>query len=166
MLVRLARRDDAEAIERIRVRGWQAGYRHVYSEAEVDRLEVDWSRWEKRLDRPPAGWAIFVAEGRGRLLGFVAVGPSRDEGGVGEIYAIYVDPDDWRRGTGRALIERAEERLAEDDAEVTLWVLEENPRARTFYEAAGWHADGGRQSVERLGAAPPELRYRKRLRMT
>ena len=60
--------------------------------SELDRLEVDWSRWEKRIERPPAGWAIFVAEGRGRLLGFVALGPSRDEHGVGEIYAIYVDP--------------------------------------------------------------------------
>ena len=101
--------------------------------------------------------------GAGRTLGFVSVGPSRDEHGVGELYAIYVDPDEWSRGAGRALIVRAEERLAEEYAEATLWVLEDNPRARRFYESAGWHPDGGRQTVERLGVSPPEVRYRKRL---
>ena len=85
------------------------------------------------------------------MLGFASLGPSRDEHGVGELYAIYVDPDEWSRGAGRALIERAEERLAEEYAEATLWVLEDNPRARRFYEAAGWQPDGARQSVERLG---------------
>ena len=105
-----------------------------------------------------------MAEARGRVLGFASIGPSRDEHGVGELYAIYVDPDEWSQGAGRALIERAEECLAEEFAEATLWVLEDNPRARRFYEAAGWLPDGARQSVERLGVSPPELRYRKRLR--
>ena len=99
-----------------------------------------------------------------RTLGFASTGPSRDEPGVGELYAIYVDPDEWSRGAGRALIARAEERLAEEYAEATLWVLEDNPRARRFYEAAGWRTDGARQAVERLGVSPPEIRYRKRLR--
>jgi GNAT superfamily N-acetyltransferase len=164
MLVRPASPTDAEAIERIRVRGWQAGYRHVFPTAELDALELDWSRWTSRIRNPPAGWSTFVAEARGRTLGFASVGPSRDEPDVGELYAIYVDPDEWSRGAGRALIARAEERLAEEYAVATLWVLEDNPRARRFYEAAGWRTDGGRQSVERLGVSPPELRYRKRLR--
>ena len=164
MLVRLATRADAESIEWIRVRGWQVGYRHVFPAAELDRLDLDWSRWERRLERPPAGWTTLVAEGHGRTLGFVSVGPSRDEAGVGEVYAVYVDPDDWRRGAGRALLERGEERLAEEYGEATLWVLEDNPRARGFYEAVGWRVDGGRQTVERLGVSPPEVRYRKRLR--
>jgi ribosomal protein S18 acetylase RimI-like enzyme len=164
MVVRAARRDDAESIERIRIRGWQVGYRHLYPPGKLDGLELDWSRWRRRIEHPPAGWTILVAEGRGRVLGFLATGPSRDEPGVGELYAIYVDPDEWRRGAGRALIEHGERRLAEEYAEATLWVLEENPRARRFYEAAGWQADGGRQVVERLGVSPPEVRYRKRFR--
>jgi GNAT superfamily N-acetyltransferase len=163
MLVRPARPADAESIERIRVRGWQVGYRHLYPPDELEALEVDWSRWRQRIERPPAGWATFVAEAHGRTVGFVSVGPSRDETAVGEVYAIYVDPEEWSRGAGRALIARAEERLAEDYAVATLWVLEGNPRARRFYEAAGWQVDGARQVVERLGASPAEVRYRKRL---
>lgn len=163
MVVRAATRADAEAIERIRVRGWQIGYRHLYPPEELDRLELDWSHWRRRIERPPAGWTTLVAEGRGRILGFVSIGPSRDKPEVGEVYAIYVDPDEWCRGAGRALLERAEERLAEAYREAMLWVLEDNPRARRFYEAAGWRTDGGRQAVQRLGVTPPEVRYRKRL---
>jgi GNAT superfamily N-acetyltransferase len=163
MEVRAARASDAEAIERIRIRGWQLGYRHVFPPEQLDLLALDWSRWERRIERPTAGWATYVVEGRGRTLGFASIGPSRDEQGVGELYAIYVDPDEWSRGAGRALIARAEERLAEEYAEATLWVLEDNPRARRFYEAAGWRRDGARQSIERLGVSPPEVRYRKRL---
>jgi GNAT superfamily N-acetyltransferase len=164
MLVRPAIPADAEAIERIRVRGWQVGYRHVFPASELDALELDAQRWARRIERPPPGWATFVAEARGRTVGFVSIGPSRDEHGVGELYAIYVEPDEWTRGCGRALIARAEERLAEEYAQATLWVLEDNPRARRFYEAAGWQMDGARQKVERLGVSPPEVRYRKRLR--
>ena len=163
MVVRTATPDDAEAIERIRVRGWQVGYRHLYPPELLDALELDWARWARRIERPPSGWATFVAEAHGRTVGFASLGPSRDEHGVGELYAIYVDPDEWSRGAGRALIARAESRLAEQYGQATLWVLEDNARARRFYEAAGWRADGARQRIERLGVSPPEVRYRKRL---
>jgi hypothetical protein len=42
-------------------------------------------------------------------------------------------------------------------------VLEENPRARRFYEEAGWQADGSRKAEERWGVRAPEVRYRKEL---
>src|SRR4051794_35978623 len=126
-------------------------------------MPVDASRWERRLARPPAGWSTFVAEEGGRVAGFASVGPSRNERGIGELYAIYVDPEAWSTGVGRALILRAEERLADDYDEATLWVLEDNPRARSFYEAAGWRPDGTRKVEHRWGVEAPEVRYRKRL---
>jgi GNAT superfamily N-acetyltransferase len=161
--VRTASARDAERVERIRVRGWQVAYRHVLPPHELDAMPVDTSRWERRLARPPAGWSTFVAEENGRVVGFASVGPSRDEGGIGELYAIYVDPEAWSTGIGRVLIGRAEERLADDYTEATLWVLEENARARRFYEAAGWRRDGARKVEVRWGVEAPEVRYRKRL---
>jgi GNAT superfamily N-acetyltransferase len=163
MHVRIAVGADAEAVERIRVRGWQIAYRHVFPEEELDRLHPDWSRWQRQIETPPYGWTVFVAEDDGRVLGFVAVGPSRDGVRGGELYAIYVDPDSWSTGVGRALIERAEERLADDYDEATLWVLDDNPRARRFYEGAGWTPDGASKLEERLGVAALEVRYYKRL---
>jgi GNAT superfamily N-acetyltransferase len=163
--VRLANGSDSLAIETIRVRGWQTAYRHVFPVDELDALPIDDERWRPRLAAPPPGWSTFVVEDdTGRVVGFSSVGPSRDERGVGELYAIYVDPDAWSTGAGRALIERAEEQLRAAYEVATLWVLEDNPRARDFYERAGWAPDGARKAEERLGVRAPEVRYRKELR--
>jgi RimJ/RimL family protein N-acetyltransferase len=47
--------------------------------------------------------------------------------------------------------------------EAVLWVLPGNRRARRFYEAAGWVADGAERSAEVQGVVVPEVRYRRRL---
>jgi GNAT superfamily N-acetyltransferase len=161
MQVRAATRADSEAIERIRIRGWQAAYRHVFPPEELDRLPVDWSRIERSFDESPPGRATFVAERDGIVIGWALVGPDRDGGADGELYGIYVDPDAWSTGAGRALIERAEQELAGGYAEAILWVLAGNERARRFYERAGWRLDGAGRTYERLGVEAPLLRYRK-----
>jgi GNAT superfamily N-acetyltransferase len=97
-----------------------------------------------------------------RIVGFAWIGPSRDGAGVGELYAIYVDPGAWSSGVGRALIERAEKRLAEEYDRVILWVFDENSRARSFYEREGWRIEA-RKDDERLGIPVPSVRYGKRL---
>jgi GNAT superfamily N-acetyltransferase len=163
VVVRQATAKDALAIETIRVNGWRAAYRHVLPTRNLDAMAVDETRWRERLRRPPAGWSTIVADRDGTVVGFASVGPSRDERGVGELYAIYVDPESWSTGAGRALIERAEELLRKRFRQATLWVLEDNPRARRFYEVAGWSTDGAHKAEERWGVLAPEVRYRKTL---
>ncbi len=165
MKVRRATAADAEAIGAVQERGWQVAYRHIFPAAELAQggfIQVE--RWRVRLADPPPGWSTFVAERAGAIVGFASVGPSRDERRLGELYAIYVDPGAWSTGAGRALIERCEQRLRDDYAEATLWVLEDNPRARAFYEHAGWRPDGARKAEERWGVRAPEVRYRKELK--
>lgn len=164
MKVRLAQGSDSRAIETIRVRGWQTAYRHVFPVDALDEMPVDDVRWRDRLVTPPPGWSTFVVESDGAVVGFSSVGPSRDVRGLGELYAIYVDPGAWSTGAGRALIARAEEQLRSEYEVATLWVLEDNPRARMFYERAGWEPDGARKAEERWGVRAPEVRYRKRFR--
>jgi GNAT superfamily N-acetyltransferase len=163
MEVRLATARDAKGIAHVQERGWQTAYRHVFPPEELDRggfIRV--SRWRERLRRPPAGWSTFVAVRDHAVVGFASVGPSRDLEGVGELYAIYVEPAAWSTGAGRALLECAESELRGRYQEATLWVLEDNPRARRFYEIAGWGIDGERKADERWGVRAPEVRYRKR----
>jgi GNAT superfamily N-acetyltransferase len=162
--IRIATEADALAIESIRVRGWQSAYRHVFPPDDLDALPVDAGRWRPRLETPPKGWTTFVAESNGNVVGFASVGPSRDEEGIGELYAIYVDPDVWSTGAGRALMGRAEQQLRSEYETASLWVLEDNPRARTFYERAGWAADGDWKAEERFGVRAVEVRYRKAFR--
>jgi GNAT superfamily N-acetyltransferase len=162
--IRSATPDDSEAIERVRIRGWQAAYRDIFPPDELDRLPVDPSRWQATLERPPRGYVCFVAEEDGALLGFADVSPSRhDPDRHGELRGLYVDPDAWSRGVGRALIARAEEELSLTWDEAIVWTLRDVPRTRRFYELAGWEADGEQDTFERHGVSAPIVRYRKRL---
>ncbi len=94
-----------------------------------------------------------------------------DAGGVGKLYAIYVDPSWWGRGLGRALIENARRLMAErGHAAALLWVLAGNSRAEAFYRADGWRPDGSRRDDEigagwgpDSGVVIDELRYRRAL---
>ena len=164
MRIRAATGSDAESIARVQEHGWQVAYRHVFPVEELDRGGfIQAARWRERLERPPTGWSTFVVERDGTVVGFASVGPSRDRRGLGELYAIYVEPEQWSTGAGRALLERAEEQLRKDYEDAALWVLEENGRARRFYERAGWEPDGERKAEARWGVRAPEVRYRKRL---
>jgi GNAT superfamily N-acetyltransferase len=164
MQVRLARGDDAPAVETIRIEAWRVAYRHILPPADLDAMPIDASRWRARFDSPPEGWATFVAERDAAVIGFVAVGPSRDEREAGEVYAIYVDPRAWSSGAGRALIVKAEEQLARAYSLANLWVLTGNARARRFYELAGWSPDGVVKAEDIFGVAAEEIRYSKELR--
>ena len=142
---------DAEAVARVHVESWAAAY-DLQGPSFAQRTEM-----HRRF--PP-----LVAEEDGGITGFVAVGAARDADADGELYAIYVHPERWGSGIGRQLIAAGEERLRElGHAHAILWVLEDNPRARRFYEAAGWSADGEKRPIEVMGVVVPEVRYSKTL---
>jgi len=164
MRIRSAAPADAEAIERLRVRGWQTAYRHVFPTEELDRMQPDWSRWAESLARPEPGFSCFVAVEEETVLGWATVGPALDREGVGELHGLYVDPDCWGRGAGRALLERSEVELGRTWRHAVLWTLEDNPRTRRFYEAAGWRFDGLTGIFYKLGVEAPTVHYAKRLR--
>ena len=158
MLVRPARREDAAAIADVHVLTWQTAYEHVFgAERLADIGSGRRAQWEERLANPER--RVFVSEDDGRVTGFVSIGESRDEPGKGELFAIYVLPEAWGSGAGPALMASALEELRGFPSAM-LWVLEDNPRARRFYEREGWLVDGGRRDEAFLGVTVPEVRYR------
>ncbi len=125
----------------------------------VERRAQGWRRLLKE-----SGSATLLAEAGGEVAGFVNVGPSRDEEGTAELYAIYLDPTQYGRGVGRALMDAALARMRElGYAEATLWVLDGNERAERFYRAAGWRREEATKVEEILGATVREVRYRRDL---
>lgn len=109
---------------------------------------------------PEPSHSVLVADDEGAVVGFAACGESRDAAGEGELYGIYVSADSWGSSAGPGLMRAALERLRADGfSTATLWVLEDNPRARRFYEREGWSVDGGRTG-EHLGVRTSEVRYR------
>jgi GNAT superfamily N-acetyltransferase len=47
--------------------------------------------------------------------------------------------------------------------DAVLWVLEDNPRTRRFYEKHGWRPDGGAKREAFLETEVPLVRYRIQL---
>ena len=93
----------------------------------------------------------------------VRIGVARpgDDPRLGELFMIYVLPTESGHGIGRELMSAALARFREERfREAILWVIEDNPRTRRFYELAGWHVDGGAQTEEWLGTRIQEVRYR------
>lgn len=171
MVIRPAVAADAAQIAVVHVLSWQGAYRGLMPEDYLDGLDPaqrtpTWARIIGEADRPRSG--VLVAEDEAGLRGFAAFGPTRDEGEsgdqTGEIGAIYLAPDAWGTGCGRRLMAESLACLGTAGyQQVTLWVLDTNARARRFYEAAGFRADGAVKQDDRGEFQLREVRYRRAL---
>jgi ribosomal protein S18 acetylase RimI-like enzyme len=148
----------------VHARSWQSAYEHVFGAERLAGIDVARRRagWERALANPERD--VFVAEEDGVVVAFVGSFASRDPDAAGELGEIYALPEAWGKGVGHALMQACLAALRERDyADAILWVLEDNPRARRFYEIAGWILDGGRTTWPQMGVEAPVVRYRKRL---
>jgi ribosomal protein S18 acetylase RimI-like enzyme len=156
---------DARAVAEVHVLAWRAVYEGIVPADYLATLSVEKREavWRDAIAKGTP--ELWVARIEGRIVGWVAFGPCRDQDAspqAGEIWAIYVAPAHWSRGVGRALWRTARERLLLDGYQfVSLWVLAENLRAIRFYQAAGFTPDLSLTKELVLGGKPlQEVRYR------
>lgn len=161
---------DVEAVSAIRVRGWQAAYAGIVPQAYLDAMTIGGDAEQRRdwFSRPLRQSTDLVALDSGDLVGWISFGPYRGQaagaGRTGEVYALYVRPDLIGRGVGRTLLGEVHARMEEQRFQTSaLWVLDDNQRARRFYERAGYQPDGGTQEDDYDGVTLTELRYRRAL---
>ncbi len=167
MILRQAEPGDEIAVAEVHVRSWQSAYRGLLPDDYLDALEPAdraerYTFAEVGPDRP----VTVVAVDEDLVWGFATSGPCHDPAlpGAGELYAIYVHPERWGHGVGRALISDARDRLAgRAFSRAVLWVLVGNERAMRFYEADGWSTDGEWRREEVHGIAVDEVRYQRLL---
>ena len=153
---------DIDAVAAVHVRAWQTAYAGLIPDDYLGALDPAALAARRRSGSHPGQTVVAVDDGT--IVGFASFGRYRDDpaSGTGELYAIYVDPDRTGRGVGRLLLAAAKEGLtAAGFPAVRLWVLEENHRARRFYERAGLRPDGARQNYTPRGTTieVPEVRY-------
>ncbi len=134
----------------------------THAEAEALPDEV----WIERCTAQPDGTtATFGAFDADRAVG-MAVGVDRSRPGrkVVAVVSVYVSPQCRRQGIADALTSEVEAWAVERGATSTsLWVVDGNDGARTFYERRGYGMTLDRQRI----TAPPvrwERRMEKRLR--
>ena len=170
LTIRCVQLGDAERLAAIQVRAWQAAYRDVMPDAYLDDLDVDdrGAYWRRQVLALQPDQRLKVIVDDGVVVGFAAAGPEHDGrvAGIGELYAINLDPQVWGRGFGRALLRDVTAELAGlGHREAVLWVVPQNDRARRLYESEDWRDDpltttrrvspsGRRQSRTRDGGLP------------
>ena len=138
-------RPNAEVLAEIQEEASLAGVEHIYPP----------DLYPFPRDAVRARWAAFDGWTRVERDGFVAVVD-------GWLEAMYVRPRAWGSGLADELHAAAAGELRRRGTERgRLWVLEENGRARRFYERHGWQADGTNRVVE-FPPHPIDLGYELR----
>jgi GNAT superfamily N-acetyltransferase len=155
------------AVARVHVRSWQAAYRSLLPDKYLDQLRPEdrAARYDFASDDPALPKTILAAED-GAILGFATTSASRDRGlpDYGELCALYVDPDRWGQGVGKALVAEARRRLvAQGFPHALLWMMAGNHRADSFYRKDNWLPDGDSRSESVWGVSVDEIRYRRTL---
>jgi len=149
--VRPAVARDAKAIAQVHVATWHAAYKDLMPADYIEKMTLQKRQayWSEAIEfgEPQV---LVATDGDGEVVGFVGFDRSRDpktRATVGEIWALYVLPEHWRKGVGLALWDGARDGLKDEGCtQVTLWVLLGNERALEFCE----HAAGFKREMPSL----------------
>ena len=132
--LRLAQPDEHEALEELQRR----------ASLELDDYREQLLAHPDAIHLPPAQIAngqVIVAEIDGELAGFAAVVG-------GELDGLFVEPDLWGHGIGRALVDAATHEARRKGLALTVIAA---PSAQRFYESCGFTLEGEEQT--RFGLA-------------
>lgn len=154
-VLRPARTEDAESAFQVQRAASLAALAHIYP---PDRYpfpdEAIRERWKEAISDSDGN--VIVAHRADRIVGVAAARQ-------GWLDGLYVVPEEWGTGVAISLHDEAMRSLADAGAtHARLWVLEDNTRARRFYERRGWRRDGS----ERVVPFPPhplDVGYTKEL---
>jgi GNAT superfamily N-acetyltransferase len=153
----------------VHVRSWQAAYRGLVPEEFLDGLDPVQraGHWERQLsaegEQPEL---VLVAEVDGQVVGFAAIGPSRDEDGDrdGEVRAIYLTAEHWGQGIGTALMARRWTSCAGPAlVERRSGSLPPTSGGEGSTRRVGWAPDGAVKEDDSRGFPITEVRYRRAL---
>ena len=190
VVIRSVSTADAVQIAAVRRDSWFAAYEGIIAGTIIDRVTAPDGGARVRQSFRTRPWQRMIAAVAGprkpaaagepspTVVGYASFGPEQDvlgspwphrlsaagtEGRAAELYALYVHPAWWSTGTGRALMDQVLARVSAAGYRcITLWVLQDNARARRFYERAGFAPDSASHVLDDLGGVI-EIRYRRAL---
>ncbi|MFI1459487.1 GNAT family N-acetyltransferase [Nocardia carnea] len=130
----------AHALAVCHIACWREAYQGLVPEHVLAALDTDRrAATVERIARHPTG-TILVAESGSEVIGFVHYGPPSEYPAAAEreLGALYVRAPWYGTGLAQALLDA----VLEPDKSCSLWVFEQNPRARAFYGKYGFVPDG------------------------
>jgi GNAT superfamily N-acetyltransferase len=142
--IREAKPEDSELLFSMQRESALAGFAHIFPPDKYPFPdEAERSTWTELLRSSEA--LILVAEQDEQPVGLAVVGHE-------EVVRFFVVPECWGSEVADVLHDAVLHSFRKRGTSICrLWVLEENRRARRFYERRGWSLDGRR----RLSTFPP-----------
>ncbi len=144
-MIRRSGRDEAETHFAIQRAACLPALAHIFPPELYpfpdDEIRRRWREWTG---------TVFVAERDGVTVGVAGVEACW-------LHGFYVRPEWWGSGVADELHAAAVDAMP-DCAELKLWVLEENLRARRFYEKRGWRLNGETRVVP-YSPGPTDVGY-------
>jgi ribosomal protein S18 acetylase RimI-like enzyme len=139
--IREARFADLGAIATLHAESWRTFYRGIWSDSYLDKevYKDRYTIWENRLHFPKPNQHVFLATENDTLLGFACLYIDDSE-----LYGSYIDnlhvaAFQHGMGLGKQLMKACATSCLRYSSKknLYLWVLEENSKARKFYEHLG-----------------------------
>lgn len=129
--------DDRFAISRIYEESWKFAYKDIIPQSYLESIPA--GNWVSNLDKEGMNTLVMCEDDM--YIGTSSYCKSRfsDFADFGEIVSIYLLPQYIGRGYGMRLLDAVVGELSYlGFQDIHLWVLEDNLRARRFYEKAGF----------------------------
>ena len=158
LTIRPAVASDAQKIGVVFDAAVREGWTYLGDLAQEPMFPAD--EWDKLVaEHAPPNVLLVAIDELHEIVGFTAVHPRE-----GEMFLLFVHPEHAGRGVGRALLDAAHEALRVAGCrEAFLYTHEENERALTVYEAAGYRRDGSVRESDFRGVRLREPRLVKPL---
>ncbi len=137
----LSSKDSLPDISNIYESSWKYTYKDIIPQHFLESIPK--GKWAGSITKE--GMHSLVMTEQGRIIGTATFCQSRwaQYPDYGEIVSIYFLPDCIGKGYGRHLLNRCTEELNRIGFQkILLWVLEDNQRARRFYEKNGFRCTG------------------------
>jgi putative acetyltransferase len=149
--IRAARPDEGPILAEVQERASVAALAHIFPpDLYPFPRDAVHARWAAALEEP--GTRTLIAVNADEPVGAACVTEGWLEG-------LYVVPERWGTGLADELHDRALEEVRKLGSEsCRLWVLEDNTRARRFYERRGWRENGETRVVE-FPPSPLDIGY-------
>jgi GNAT superfamily N-acetyltransferase len=149
--IRDAQQSDRQTLLEIQRAASLAAFTHIFPpERYPFPTEGVRATWQEELASPDV--RVLIAEWKGHPVGAASYSAQR-------FHQLWVLPEQWGGGAAQELYAEVMRGLAAlGGSPCRLWVLEQNQRARRFYERRGWRLDG-RHASTRYPPHPKLLGY-------
>lgn len=154
--------DNLKEISNVYEQSWKYAYKNIIPQSYLDSIPK--GHWVESLSK--GNRENMVVTENNLIVGTSSLGRSRWEKyrECGEIVSLYLLPEYIGKGYGRALFDRVIKELNAMGFEyAVLWALEENTRARKFYEKYGFLFNGECRQDNIGGKEIQEVMYECRI---